>query len=298
MEENGEMMNGLGKALMQQRVAKKMSRNQLAAGVCSPNAIQKIELYGTIPRFDTLAKLLAKLNCSIDEVWQAANVENYSEYTTIRKEISYYNKKHNYVHVEHLIQGIDQTTYDSLPLDEKQYLLYNQAAVLLKVHGKMDEASILAENALELTLVAEGDMFSENEMLLINLLTSIKQNDYFWYLLKKAYTHCLANRINITDKTYMTIANGMLQYYFKTQNWQKLLEVAIETEEDGLEEDMLMYVTNIWFSKGVALFKLNNHEKALEYIKNAMELCLLLKQMRNYNYFQQHLVNLGVNIKE
>ncbi|WP_171014876.1 helix-turn-helix domain-containing protein [Culicoidibacter larvae] len=283
---------------MQRRIAKKMSRNRLAAGICSPNAVQKIELYGTIPRFDTLAKLLAKLNCSIDEVWQEANVENYSEYTTIRKEIAYYNKKHNYIHVEHLINGIDPEIYNSLPLDEQQYLLYNQAAVLLKVHGKTDEACTVAENALELTLIAEGDRFSENEMLLINLITSIRQNDYFWYLLKKAYIYYLNDRINIADKTYMTIANGMLQYYFKNQEWQKLLEVSIETEEDGLEEDMLMYVTNIWFSKGVALYKLNSCDKGREYIKNAMEHCLLLKQMRNYNYFQQHLVNLGINIKE
>ncbi len=139
----------LGRLINYERNKKNISLQQLADGVCSASALQRLEHGERLPDFFVLERLLERLGKSVNKMEFLYNETDYEIYY-LREIVEKYLEQGDYIEVSNAL-----AYYGSLPEAEKglhrQYILKMQAVVLSEKEQNHEKAQTLFKNALEET---------------------------------------------------------------------------------------------------------------------------------------------------
>lgn len=250
--------------------------------------IQKIECDTSMPSSLIMFDIANRLGVSVDYLFNLAISDDKNNFNNIIKEIKHYNEKHEVNTVEKLVNSISTHTMSSISVYDRQYIGYIKSWIQAFKYKDFEKASYIAEDYLLMSYDQKQKHYTNNEMLLINMLAKTTRNKKYYEAIDKALIFCEQNRPLVDDKVFLTLLNAKQILTFENHKWNELLDISQSITKIAINASLYLYITNSIFCEGVSLYKLNQKEEGTRHIIDALKLCKIYKQKGNYNQMLEH----------
>lgn len=265
MREKGGIMDkkSIGNLISYERNLKKISLQQLASGICSVSALQRIECGERLPDFFVLERIIERLGKSVNKIEFLYNEAAYEIYY-LRELIDRFTEKKEYEEAIQALAYYERQHVAKEPI-HRQYIYKMQAIIAAEKEQNHQKAKELLELAfaqtvkdfslqcLEKYVLGEGELL----LLLMRMQEEIEIDDVHTQIEEKRmlqYIEQLCQDEEVAANVYSKAAWVFGTAAMKQKNWREALWYTLQGEkllaDNGLLVHLPQFLERILFLTG------------------------------------------------
>ncbi len=285
---------GYGQVLHDLRKYKRMSKQELAEGICTEDELIKFEKEKEYPRIDQLHNFAVKLSVDLSYFYALTSKTPHNYTSVVFDLINKYKRERNYKAIQDIIKmERDNPLFKETTL--KQYLLWHEGICTYHVDKEFDRAKEILYSAIHLTNPSRKNL-AERE---IEILTSIA----ILHIEVKDYRHAITILIeslanldrlpNIIDpRSKLRVMFALSQALTHIKEFEESLKYSKKGIELCIQYETLYLFSEFHYQTGENYIELGEKELGTNYINTSINFLKTQKNDYLVKYIEQELEKL------
>lgn len=278
-------MHRIGETLKAVRLSEGLSVQEVAKGICSPKYIYLIEKGDRTPSLLILSKLNKKFKFDLYTIFPFSECQDPLYYAKIHADLSQYRSFYNVAKLKATLSSLPD--FETMTMEMKQFILYNQAILALFDDHDLYAANHLITKALELSkrkAILSKEYYtgaSANELNLYLLLVSVNKRlhptENLLEIINELIDYVLSATPSIIDESLCMIAMQKIVYLYEQEAYQDAIDF-IEYISPKMSSSPKLGLNVLYYHKGRIYQQLNKTEEASICYDIAEDLSKLVNQ--------------------
>ncbi|TYR80665.1 helix-turn-helix transcriptional regulator [Priestia megaterium] len=264
----------LGQLIRELRKIARLSKQQLADGICSAEELEKYESGEEFITSHILYKLSKRLGVSMNYFFEVGEVTSNDYSNEIKATIRHYIRKRDYETVLHIVNKEKENPMFQDPF-HAQFFLWHEAICDYYINNSFDQALEKLEKAISFTRISEH-FYSEKEIAILNSIAIIYDEEG---QLKKAFSTYMEalQHITLLPKLKDPLVKIRILYGLSKALCQmKRFEKSVKYGKLGLalciQHETLYLLGELHFQVGESLYHTGQYEEGMRYLQKSIHI--------------------------